>query len=86
MAEEHVQALLADVDRDGNGRIDYDEFVKMMLPEMGPSEAQRRRSLQQPDNDGETPRRNVMTARSGAWAASANAHRVLPQQSGDDDE
>lgn len=26
-----VQAILAEVDRDGDGHIDYDEFVAMMM-------------------------------------------------------
>jgi hypothetical protein len=86
MPEEQVQELLSEVDRDGNNRIDYDEFCRMLLPEMTGAEGQRRSGqMQRPHESGgggsESPRHNVSTyytARSGGWAASGAAHKVLP--------
>jgi len=59
----------------------------MLLPDMvtgGPGENHRRRSLQQTKDaffegsGSDSPRHVVMTARSGAWAASGQAHKVIP--------
>ncbi|GBF97666.1 calcium-dependent kinase [Raphidocelis subcapitata] len=85
MPEEQVQELLSEVDRDGNNRIDYDEFCRMLLPEMAGADHRRRSTQQQhsreSDGGSESPRHNVSTyytARSGGWAASGAAHKVLP--------
>ena len=38
-----VQAILAEVDRDGDGHIDYDEFVAMMMKVRLPSQRSTRK-------------------------------------------
>ncbi|XP_055804654.1 caltractin-like [Solanum dulcamara] len=35
MTEEHVELMIADVDKDGSGAIDFDEFVHMMTAKIG---------------------------------------------------
>ncbi|KAI8473032.1 MAG: kinase-like domain-containing protein [Monoraphidium minutum] len=83
MPEPQLMELLSEVDRDGDDKIDYDEFCRMLLPEAQPSE-RRRRSVQQQQHEArdgaESPRHVVRTARSGAWAASGAAHAALPDE------
>ena len=81
--ESQITELLASVDRSGDGRIDADEFVTMMLGLPAADMGDPQHHSTSCTHDGSSmheaagnPRHNFMTAKSGAWALSGVRHEL----------